>query len=228
MKLSPGQFFTIAVDAEPRQVVRLPLSFASVDVDAGTIETAYALIGPGTMALSKMREGSATSVLGPCGNGWELSPTTKHCLLVAGGIGITPLLSAACSLALEGIPYDCIIGTRTAGMIWGTDTLVAHGCKNLILTTDDGSTERQGTAVAAFRDVLKTDTYDSLLTCGPPAMLKTIAEIAQEANISCQVSLERNMTCGFGACSTCAVKTKQGNKSCCLDGPIFNAEEVVW
>lgn len=226
--LEAGQFFTIAVASEPRQVVRIPLSFSTVDTASDTVETIYAVTGPGTEALSHLEEGAATSVIGPCGHGWKVSPEIMRCLLVAGGIGITPLLSAASSLSRENIAFDAIIGARTADMLWGEEALSALACETVLLATDDGTTNFQGTAADAFRALLKTETYDCILTCGPPAMLQAVAEIAAGANIACQVSLERNMTCGFGACSTCAVKTKTGNKSACMDGPVFNAEEVVW
>ena len=226
--LEAGQFFTIAVASEPRQVVRIPLSFSAVDMASGTVETIYAVIGPGTEALSRMERGETTSVTGPCGHGWKVSSQIKRCLLVAGGIGITPLLSAATFLSRENIAFDAIIGARTADMLWGEEALSALGCETVLLATDDGTTNFQGTAADGFCELLKTETYDCILTCGPPAMLQAVAEIAAGANIACQASLERNMTCGFGACSTCAVQTKTGNKSACMDGPVFIAEEVVW
>jgi dihydroorotate dehydrogenase electron transfer subunit len=42
-----------------------------------------------------------------------------------------------------------------------------------------------------------------------------------------QVSLEVTMGCGIGGCFGCSVKTKQGMKRVCLDGPVFNLDEVI-
>ena len=59
-------------------------------------------------------------------------------------------------------------------------------------------------------------------------MLKAIAEIAFQKKIDCQVSLDERMACGVGACKGCAVRTKDGYKMVCKDGPVFNAEELLW
>ena len=60
-------------------------------------------------------------------------------------------------------------------------------------------------------------------------MMRGIASICREAGIKCQVSMERMMSCGFGACNTCNVLMADGTyKSCCMNGPIFDAEEVAW
>ena len=42
-----------------------------------------------------------------------------------------------------------------------------------------------------------------------------------------QVSLERMMSCGFGACNTCNVETVDGMKGACMCGPVFDASKVV-
>ena len=36
------------------------------------------------------------------------------------------------------------------------------------------------------------------------------------------------MGCGFGACMGCTVKTKNGLKRICKDGPVLSSEEVLW
>ena len=41
------------------------------------------------------------------------------------------------------------------------------------------------------------------------------------------VLLERMMSCGFGACSTCNVETTSGMQGACMCGPVFDASKVV-
>jgi dihydroorotate dehydrogenase electron transfer subunit len=41
-----------------------------------------------------------------------------------------------------------------------------------------------------------------------------------------QLSLESRMGCGFGACMGCSIKTKNGYKQVCKDGPIFASEDL--
>ena len=63
--------------------------------------------------------------------------------------------------------------------------------------------------------------------------MKAVAQMAAGYGIRCQVSLEERMGCGIGACLVCACKTKRPDGSetyshVCKDGPVFEAEEVVF
>ena len=78
-------------------------------------------------------------------------------------------------------------------------------------------------------ELLDSNTYDVVYTCGPEVMMAGVARLCREAGVSCRVSMERMMCCGFGACGTCNVAMADGTyKSCCKDGPVFDAEEVAW
>ena len=60
-------------------------------------------------------------------------------------------------------------------------------------------------------------------------MMAGVARLAHEAGVACQVSMERMMGCGFGACACCNVALSKGGYAlCCQDGPVFDAEEVAW
>jgi len=70
---------------------------------------------------------------------------------------------------------------------------------------------------------------DMICACGPMEMLKTIGKLAKSSNIACQVSIETVMACGMGACLGCAVestKTDQAYLHACVNGPVFNANEL--
>ena len=58
-------------------------------------------------------------------------------------------------------------------------------------------------------------------------MMKKVAASAADAGAFCEASLERMMSCGFGACATCAVETVDGMKGACMCGPVFDASKVV-
>lgn len=230
-ELLPGQFFTIAVTNEPRQLAKIPLSFAAIHKNEGAVETLYAVVGPGTEALAKMEKGESTEVVGPCGHGWRMNACTKRALLVAGGCGVPSVLSAALALGKKSRAFDCVLAARTVGQLYGENALHAAGCGKVVIATDDGSVGKQGNAAEVTENLLKkvsSDYYDVILTCGPPKMMEAMARIALEHEIACQLSLERCMTCGFGACATCAVRTTDGMKGACVDGPVFDAREVVW
>nr|MBC8235029.1 dihydroorotate dehydrogenase electron transfer subunit [bacterium] len=69
--------------------------------------------------------------------------------------------------------------------------------------------------------------------CGPDGMLKSVAQIATEFHIPAQLALENRMACGVGACLGCVLKLKSPDggseyKRVCIEGPIFDAQEIVW
>lgn len=72
-----------------------------------------------------------------------------------------------------------------------------------ILMTDNGSAGRQGFVTEALKDVIGN--ADMVCACGPMVMLRGVAEIARQAGVPCQISLEERMACGVGACLGCAV-----------------------
>ena len=210
--LAPGEFVEISVPGDASQVLRVPLSFSRADAAAGTVRIEYAVVGDGTRRLSLMRPGDASTLVGPCGHGWMLPSGEGRSLLVAGGIGLPPVLAAAEMLAAAGRPFDAVVGAQRGSKLVGVDVdlLRAAGSADpeccVVVCTDDGSLGRAGFTTDAMADLL-----------------------AEGAGVGCQASLERMMGCGFGACSCCNVAMRDGtSRSCCMDGPVFDAGEVAW
>ncbi len=226
--LRAGQFVNVAVEGEARQLTRIPLSFTDTDERAGTIELIYALIGPGTRQLSRVGEGSVLSVLGPLGNGWSIPEAAKRALLVSGGTGTVPIFAAALALAKSSTIADVVVGARTKDLLWGLAALKEKVGGEVIVATDDGSAGERGFASEPALTLLSKHPYDLVLVCGPEPLMKVVSARSVELGIDCEVSLERTMACGFGACSTCAVRTVHGMKGACMDGPVFDAKEVVF
>ncbi len=117
-----------------------------------------------------------------------------------------------------------------------------------IITTDDGSYGYKGfvtQALEKYLDAWITDNADRnrtiIYTCGPEMMMKAVAALAQRRNIACQICVERAMACGMGTCQSCCIKVKKDDPAlppqagkdwayrlACTDGPIFNAEKLLW
>lgn len=93
--------------------------------------------------------------------------------------------------------------------------------------TDDGSLGSHGFCTDPAAELLGEGGYDYVASCGPAVMMKKVAAAAAEAGAYCEVSLERMMSCGFGACNTCNVETVDGMKGACMCGPVFDASKVV-
>lgn len=226
--IRPGQFINIEVPGDARHLLRIPLSFASASAETGTVELIYAVVGEGTRRLSHMGQGQTSTALGPGGNGWAC-PEAGRTLLVAGGAGAPPIIAAAGMLAERGLRFDVILGARSADRLWGQREARCYGAGQLSVTTDDGSYGLRGTTTDAMARLLKGRGYDLVMSCGPAPMMAGVARLAAERNIPCQVSVERLMACGFGVCSCCNVALATGgNRSCCMDGPVFDADEVAW
>lgn len=227
--IEAGQFVNIHVPGDASQILRVPLSFSCADVAAGTVEIVYAVVGDGTRRLSQMAAGEVSTAVGPCGNPWPLPDGARRACVVAGGVGITPVVACGRMLAASGVAFDAVVGAQTAGRLWGADVLEGLGAGTVAVTTDDGTAGRRGFTTDALADLLARSDYDVVYTCGPEVMMAGVARLCHEAGVACLVSMERMMCCGFGACGTCNVAMTDGTyKSCCKDGPVFDAEEVAW
>jgi len=98
----------------------------------------------------------------------------------------------------------------------------------VVLATDDGSAGERGFVTGPVARLLEQERFDVVFTCGPELMQRIVAQLSAEAGVACQVSLERLMACGIGACLSCVVSTTDGLKRACVDGPVFDARKVVW
>ena len=228
-ELQGGQFMNVAVPGDASQILRLPLSFSHADVAAGTVEIVYAVVGDGTRRLSQMRAGDVTTLVGPCGNPWPVAAGSGRVALVAGGVGITPIVACARRAAEAGVAFDAVVGAQTGARLWGTDVLSGLGAGTVEVTTDDGSAGRAGFVTAALEDLLATGGYEAVYACGPEPMMAAVAALCAKRDVACWVSCERMMCCGFGACGTCNLKMADGHyASVCKNGPVFDAREVAW
>ena len=99
-----------------------------------------------------------------------------------------------------------------------------------MLCTDDGTAGKKGFVTDLLKEQIAS--VDEVCACGPIPMLKAIAQVCKEADKPCQISLEERMGCGVGACLVCAVKVRKNGEEImqhvCKNGPVFNAEEVVF
>ena len=216
----PGQFVQISVPVDAG-FLRRPLGIAEVSRTEGWIRLIYRQVGRGTEALAGAETGGSVSVLGPIGRGFTTA--LKHPLLVGGGMGLTPLLF----FAAEHPNVSVLMGGRTKEEVFWEEIYRPH-VRECFVTTDDGSYGKKGFVTTLLPELLKDGAYDGVAVCGPPIMMERVAAIAAERGIPCEVSLEKRMACGLGACLSCAVDTKSGRRKVCKDGPVFPAGEVYY
>ena len=214
----PGQFVHVRL-APGLHKLRRP--FGVANVKDGSFTMYYRVLGEGTLALTDASTGDMLSVLGPLGNGFATE--AKRPLLVGGGMGLAPLLYLAKSFSGRA---DVLVGGRNREEVFWTDIFRPH-VREAFVTTDDGSAGRKGFTTELLPELLAARDYDCVYVCGPEIMMKKIAALAAEADVPCQVSLEKRMACGLGACLSCGCDTTDGRRAkVCKDGPVFWARDV--
>lgn len=209
-----GQFVNIQLDG---LYLRRPISVCDVEGDVLTI--IYKVVGKGTEQMAGMT-GGTLDVLTGLGNGYDLSLSGEHPVLLGGGVGVPPLYNLAKKLIAEGKKVSVVLGFNTKAEVFCEEDFKALGA-DVTVTTVDGSYGEKGFVT----DALKNIDYTYFYTCGPEPMLKAVYK---NTNTSGQMSFEERMGCGFGACMGCSCKTLTGYKRICKDGPVMYKEEIAW
>ena len=219
----PGQF--VMVRCGEGTLLRRPLS-----IHLASKKTRLALlvrvVGKGTHWLVQCKPGDKLDLLGPLGNGFTIKPESHNLLIVAGGIGIAPLAFLAQEASRQGHAVRLLLGAASARHLYPARFLPV--VSELVLATEDGSTDAKGMITEILPEYLNH--ADQLFACGPLAMYKDMATkyASRLKDRSIQVSLEMRMGCGLGVCYACTIKTKNGLKQVCKDGPVFEMNDVVW
>jgi len=227
-KSKPGQFVEIKCSEGGEVLLRRPLGVHSILNDG--IEVLYEVIGKGTESLSVKKKGDLLDIIGPIGRGFELYGKKDPALLVAGGMGVAPLLCLAEKMNRKKIRSYVMIGAKTRSHILCEKEFKRLGCF-VMVSTEDGSKGHKGYVTDMMRHLLIVIRcrVSGIYACGPHPMLKAISHMADASGIPCQVSMEERMACGVGVCLGCPVKVNSGGyKMVCKDGPVFDSKEIAW
>lgn len=211
---APGQFVNIRLDG---MFLRRPISVCDVGSDMLTI--IYKVVGAGTEAMSKMQSGTLDILTG-LGNGYDLSVAGEHPVLLGGGVGVPPMYLLAKKLRQAGKKVSVVLGFNTSNEVFFEEAFRALGCE-VAVTTVDGSYGQKGYVTDALAGI----DYTYFYACGPEPMLRSVH---RSTKTSGQLSFEKRMGCGFGACMGCSCKTLTGYKRICREGPVMLKEEILW
>jgi len=218
----PGQFFMVRCGEE--FLLRRPLSVHQV-TDNGKLALLFNVVGKGTQWLAECQVGDSIDLLGPMGNGYSIHADARSLLLVAGGIGIAPLRFLTDKAIEAEKKVTLLVGAATAAQLYPGKLPPEV---KLVVATEDGTAGQKGMITDFLPDFI--DRADQLFVCGPVDMYRVIASRKPQLlnGKSVQVSLEVRMGCGLGICYGCTVKTKQGLKQVCRDGPVFELDDILW
>jgi dihydroorotate dehydrogenase electron transfer subunit len=222
----------------------------SVDKDNGTFDLLYKIVGEGTRQLAERKIGDILSVIGPIGNGFQMTDK-KIPLLIGGGVGMPPIIAIAQNIKDNDYynPY-VILGSEVPFPFTPISSNLAGFCSSTLKTMpllEDwniacGLASLQnfkgiynGYVTALAIEYLDSLSEDDLLkveifSCGPHPMLEAVSQLAKDYKLPCQVSLEEYMACAVGGCAGCVVEVQTDNgsamKRVCVDGPVFDSQSV--
>lgn len=211
-----GQFINIQIEGF---YLRRPISVC--DYDENTITIIYKIFGNGTDKLSTMKAGETLDILTGLGNGFNTNCEGDKPLIVGGGVGVPPLYRLCKELINKGKKPVVVFGFASKEDIFYEEEFKNLGV-DVHIATVDGSYGTKGFVTNVIENL---SDYTYYYACGPMGMLKAIHKSVE---VDGQLSLEERMGCGFGACMGCSIKTKNGNKRVCKEGPVFKKEELLW
>ena len=221
----PGQYVMVRCGEGYDMPLRRPLGIHRISNAVDGISLLYSVVGRGTEWLSLRKAGEPIDLFGPLGKGFEIYPSSRNLLLVAGGVGVAPLLALAEHAKAKGLKFKLVIGEKNAAEIY-PERLLPLGIKPVI-TTEDGSLGQKGMVTDILPQLVPE--ADQIFVCGPLPMYRAIAKMGNKlGNKPTQVLLETVMGCGVGACLSCSIETRQGRKLVCKDGPVFEFSDILW
>ncbi|TNF47997.1 dihydroorotate dehydrogenase electron transfer subunit [bacterium] len=223
----PGQFIMLRVGDGYDPLLARPFGIAGFWKlgDGASFEILYRVVGRGTHTMTGWPAGRGVRFLGPLGNGFPVPPVKSQSLLVAGGVGLPPLLALARRMRALGREKELMLlyGETTNDRL--LDLSIEQDLSvNYQTCTEDGSCGMKGLVTELLAE-RKHGARHHLYVCGPNPMMKAVHNMSEEKCITSHYSLESRMACGFGVCSGCAVNTGSGPDSnyvrVCCEGPVF-------
>jgi len=242
------------IGASISPLLRRPFSIGGHrnDGDRCEIDIIGRVVGPGTTWLNALQPGDRVDLLGPLGRAFSPAAAGTKALLIAGGVGLPPILWLNETLAAASVERIAFFGAQTRDLIplnithdpdiSGKPTACieefARTGTPCAITTDDGSCGLKGRITHALMQYLGCGGDPDKLSayaCGPEPMLEAVANICAARGIPCELAMERVMGCGLGTCQSCVLPVRDAAYDdgwryalCCTEGPVFDARRVLF
>lgn len=218
----PGQFVNVWIP-------RLNEKPISVAMDDGkNLRLTVAAVGPFSNAMHEKKVGDLIGVRGPLGTEFQIEDG-KHYACLAGGYGAAPLYFFASEASKRGCKVEFIVGARREDLLLYTDMAAELDGVTVHIATDDGSAGHHGYNTQVLERLLSEGAdggkIDCICTCGPEIMMFKAMEMAKDASVDAQISVERYMKCGLGVCGNCVVDGL--GEPTCISGPVMSLEKVL-
>ena len=229
---APGQFVHIRCGPTWDPLLRRPMSIYRIR--PGSVSLMVRAVGTGSSMIASSAPGAMLDCLGPLGRPFEVEPNARRLLMIGGGYGVAPLVALAERVLDRGCEVVLLVGAATAPYVFPPALLPAE--VEYEVATVDGSLGHCGLVTELALPYL--DWADRVYACGPTPMLEAVARLVRPATGAwagalastrpVQLAMEQDMGCAMGVCLGCVVRTRSGYQRVCRDGPVFDAEELVW
>jgi len=231
-EFKPGQFVELTVFG----LGEAPFSIISNPKNRDFLKLCIRDVGGVSRALHNMEEGEKVGIRGPFGNGYFPYEKMKNqnVLLIAGGLGLAPLMSLIRYILHYREDYKGIMviygAVNPESILFKNEIQYwsNRGDISLCLSVDNPDDKWTGEIGICTKLIPRVifppdDTY--VAVAGPPVMYKYVVYELEKKKYKPEnifLSLERRMECGVGKCNHCHV----GNKLVCVDGPVFSLWEI--
>ena len=232
-RFKTGQFVELTLPGEGEA----PFTPSSSPEETEKMEITIMKAGRVTALLHQCKKGQKVGIRGPYGNGYPIEDFVgKQVYIVGGGVGLAPIRSLFLTLVSRIKDFKsvvCRFGARTPNDYIYKKDLFGPWQKingvNIKLTVDKADGDWKGN-VGVVTTILKPDDVNisnsAAVICGPPIMMKFATAKLIEFGFkpgSIYLSMEKNMSCGFGKCGHCMI----GKYYVCKDGPVFTYDKLI-
>ena len=227
----PGQFFQLLCPSPDEVEVwfRRPQSVYRVTPAKGELEFLYKVVGRGTKGLAMLKAGDKLSMLGPLGVGFKLQPGWKNVVVLGRGVGLATMAPISQIAAAQGVKITAILSARSPELALAADLFEQVGDVIKVLDTDGSSAVENIERI--LRGLIADKKADAFFTCGSNRLLQLMKRLGKEFGVPGQAAMEQIMACGLGPCYICVrtfeVKGKKEMRRVCVDGPVFDLQEVL-
>ncbi len=231
-RFDTGQFVELTLPGEGEA----PFTPSSSPAVTEKMEITIMKAGRVTGLLHECRQGQPVGIRGPYGKGYPVDEFAgKEIYIVGGGVGLAPIRSLFLTLVDRINDFKsvvCRFGARTPEDFIYKNTLFGPWQKlkgvEIKLTVDraNGNWDGHVGVVTTILDRKDVDIDNAVaVVCGPPIMMKFVTVSLLSFGFdpkAIYLSMEKNMSCGFGKCGHCML----GRYYVCKDGPVFTYEQI--
>ncbi|MBU1992761.1 dihydroorotate dehydrogenase electron transfer subunit [Patescibacteria group bacterium] len=172
-------------------------------------------VGSATKELFKLKKGDLIGIRGPFGTHF-LFEKGDHIATVGGGCGCAPMYFLTRAALKKGCKVEYIVSASHKDKFMFLEDLKRRDNVNVHVA----EMGKHGHAIELLKEALSSNKINRIFTCSHELAMKQVSDIAHEAGIFCQLTLERYMKCGFGVCGQCCIDPL--GICVCKQGPIFN------